>query len=145
MKIFYLIIIIYIFASCSPSVKKQKGECEQSSIKVSKETYQLIEKKEIIVNKNNYFIASILLKSKKNGKLVELWKVATAICKENNYIGADFFVRNEYGKNIRKEKFKWKDSLLLKKSFVGTVNAIHHGKNWKEKICRKDFSSPFQF
>ena len=145
MKIFYLTIIICIFSSCSINEEKQSEKCEQSSITISKEIYQLIEKKEIIVNKRNYFIASILLKPKTKGKLVQLWEIATVICKENHFIAADFFIKNEYGKNIRKEKFKWKENLLLKKTFVGTVNAIHHGKYWKQKICKNDFLSPFQF
>lgn len=142
----YLLVLLLLFFACdSQEMEEQNSKCEQGTIEeIPKTVYEILEIK-IHINKSDTLrFAAILLKPKKIGKRFFTWELTTFICKNNNLVAADFYQKC-VGKPFGKGKYHWKSKLIENLCLTGTVDAIHHGKDWKKKICKKDFEPILKF
>ncbi len=146
----YLVVLLSLFFACdSQDVEENNTKCQQGTIKeISETAYEILEIK-IGVKKSDtksdtLRIAAILLKPKMIEKRIFTWELTTFICKKNNLVAADFYQKCD-GKPFGKSKYQWESNLVKNLCLTGTVDALHHGKDWKRKICKKDFEPIIKF
>jgi len=110
--IFFVLIAVLVSCEDTP-----KSNCPKSSVTfVAEKEYVILQVRDEILDGKKTQIAAIQLHKVKRDTFITFWEIATTICKNNDFVAADFFMQQDYGKCLRKEKFKWNEDKLIKKT-----------------------------
>lgn len=140
------VLMVISFLSCN---KVEKDDSARSNafkfIKISKDKYSVLYRKKVIQKEDTFYIGAVLVKPSKKGKKIFTSDLTLSLCIRENLIAADFFQPSEYGRKKQTQKFEWPEAITKNKRHIATVDARNLGSNWKEKISKENYYSPFEF
>ena len=142
-KIITLIFALVCLLSCNESFDKNSKKFQP--IKIDKNGYKILKTEKFITKHDTFTIGAILIKRKDTGTVVPLFRYTLSLCIKENLIAADFFQPSEYGRKKESQKFEWPETITKNKRHIATVDARGLGGNWKEKISKENYYSPFEF
>lgn len=135
------ILLFFLLVACNTNNENhtEKGRNIQLLNIHTKVEYKVLKTKPIIVENDMYRKAAILIKEKKTKEKIILAHLAVSICLKENYISADFYSEDNGIKRKNKKEESWLDTFDIEYLYMGKIDAIKYGSNWKKNINYKDF------